>query len=43
MQSPELGVQIWPFLVGLATTAPNPIAAKITYGDLAAGIGAGLC
>ena len=32
MQSPGLGVQIWPFLVGLATTAPNPIAAIRTFG-----------
>jgi hypothetical protein len=38
MQSPELGVHIWPVLVGQATNAPNPDAARITYGDVAEAI-----
>lgn len=38
MLSPELGEQIWPILVGQATNAPNPLAARIAYGDVAEAI-----
>jgi len=39
MRSPELGVHIWQILVQHATNAPNPDAARITYGDVAEAIG----